>query len=157
MKTEPIVIEDAIRLPDPDDVTRNCYDTSSPAFSVDAPFSLNEFRAEEGLEFGIVSDHDKAIIDDYGITSFKWYGNYKLQARERFGVDQNLLDDVADRFIQRLAATETDGIFGAVHARSPVPHLRTADVQRTDPRLDRPLGAMAVAHHPPPAVSQPLT
>lgn len=47
-----------------------------------------------------------AIIADFGVTSFKWYGNYKLQARERFGVDRNLLDDVADRFIQRLAAQD---------------------------------------------------
>src|SRR6056297_2753412 len=31
--------------------------------SVDAPFSLNEFRDQEGLSFGLVSDSNKEIID----------------------------------------------------------------------------------------------
>ncbi|WP_324761007.1 dihydroorotase [Haloarcula montana] len=46
------------------------------------------------------------VIDEFGITSFKWYMNYKLQAAERFGLEQNLLDDVADHFISELAAVD---------------------------------------------------
>jgi len=58
-----------------------------------------------------------AVIDEYGVTSFKWYGNYKLQAAERFDLDRNLLDDVADRFIQRLA-DQDDPTTLAYHAEN---------------------------------------
>lgn len=46
------------------------------------------------------------IVDEFGITSFKWYMNYKLQAAERFGLEKNLLEDVADDFIRELSSTE---------------------------------------------------
>jgi dihydropyrimidinase len=44
------------------------------------------------------------IIDRFGITSFKWYKNYKDVAREKFGVDCDMHDDWADQFIETLAA-----------------------------------------------------
>jgi len=58
-----------------------------------------------------------AVIDRFGVTSFKWYGNYKLQAAERFDLDRNLLDDVADRFIRTLAAEDTSTTL-AYHAEN---------------------------------------
>jgi peroxiredoxin len=36
--------------------------------SVDSPFAQNAFREENGFEFGMVSDSNKEIIDDYGVT-----------------------------------------------------------------------------------------
>jgi dihydropyrimidinase len=46
------------------------------------------------------------VIEELGITSFKWYMNYKLQVAERFDLDRNLLDDISDHFIRELAALE---------------------------------------------------
>jgi len=43
------------------------------------------------------------IIEELGITSFKWYKNYKDVAPEKFGVDCEMHDDWADAFIQELA------------------------------------------------------
>jgi dihydropyrimidinase len=70
----------------------------------------SNYRHDYFFTLGLLS-HDHAaevprIVDEFGITSFKWYMNYKLQATERFGVDQNLLDDVADDFISELAAVD---------------------------------------------------
>lgn len=66
------------------------------------------YRHDYFFTLGLLSDEHvseiPSIVDAYGITSFKWYGNYKLQTAERFELDRNLLDDIADRFIQRLAA-----------------------------------------------------
>lgn len=44
-----------------------------------------------------------AIVDEFSITSFKWYMNYKLDVAKKFGLDRNLLDDIADSFIERLS------------------------------------------------------
>jgi peroxiredoxin len=56
--------------------------------SVDTPFSLNEFRAQEDLEMGIVSDHDKTIIDAYDVRDdFDDIGYYGLAKRAVFVVD----------------------------------------------------------------------
>lgn len=68
------------------------------------------YRHDYFFTLGLLS-HDHAeevprIVDELGITSFKWYMNYKLQAVERFDVDQNLLDDVADHFLAELAAVD---------------------------------------------------
>jgi dihydropyrimidinase len=68
------------------------------------------YRHDYFFTLGLLSHEHVAeiptLIDRFGVTSFKWYGNYKLQAVERFGVEKNLLDDVADRFIQELAAAD---------------------------------------------------
>ena len=65
------------------------------------------YRHDYFFTLGLLS-HDHvteipAIVDEFGITSFKWYMNYKLDVAEMFGLEQNLLDDVADGFIQKLA------------------------------------------------------
>jgi dihydropyrimidinase len=65
------------------------------------------YRHDYFFTLGLLSHEHAAevprIIDELGITSFKWYMNYKLKAAERFGVEKNLLDDVADDFISELA------------------------------------------------------
>jgi len=52
------------------------------------------------------------IIDELGITSFKWYKNYKDVAPEKFGVDCEMHDDWADAFIQELAAQDVPTTLG---------------------------------------------
>ncbi len=53
-----------------------------------------------------------AIIDELGITSFKWYKNYKDVAPEKFGVDCEMHDDWADAFIQTLADQDVPTTLG---------------------------------------------
>jgi peroxiredoxin len=67
-----------------DDVGATVY-----GVSVDTPFSLNEFRAQEAIEFGMVSDHDKEIIDAYDVRDdFDDIGYYGLAKRAVFVVDE---------------------------------------------------------------------
>ncbi|MFC7081019.1 redoxin domain-containing protein [Halorussus caseinilyticus] len=56
--------------------------------SVDAPFSLNEFRDQEGLSFGLVSDSNKEIIDAYDVEmDFADMGYYGVAKRSVFVVN----------------------------------------------------------------------
>ena len=56
--------------------------------STDSPFSLNEFRSQNDLSFGLVSDHEKDIIDAYRVrTSFDHIGLHGLAKRAVFVVD----------------------------------------------------------------------
>ncbi|WIV67774.1 redoxin domain-containing protein [Natrialbaceae archaeon AArc-T1-2] len=58
--------------------------------SVDSPFSLNEFRDQNDLEFGLVSDFEKEIIDDYGVRmDFDGLGVYGVAKRSVFVVDDD--------------------------------------------------------------------
>jgi dihydropyrimidinase len=52
------------------------------------------------------------IVDELGITTFKWYMNYKYAAREKFGVDCDMKDDFGDAFIQTLADQDVDTTLG---------------------------------------------
>lgn len=52
------------------------------------------------------------IVDELGITSFKWYMNYKNAAREKFGVDCDMHDDFGDAFIQQLANQDVPTTLG---------------------------------------------
>jgi dihydropyrimidinase len=52
------------------------------------------------------------IVEELGITSFKWYKNYKDVAPEKFGVDCEMHDDWADAFIQALAAQDAPTTLG---------------------------------------------
>lgn len=57
--------------------------------SVDTPFALAEFRKQEGLGFGLVSDHQKVVVDRYGVRdSFDDLGYYGLAQRAVFVVDE---------------------------------------------------------------------
>ncbi|WP_435360346.1 redoxin domain-containing protein [Haloarchaeobius sp. DFWS5] len=56
--------------------------------SVDSPFALNEFRDKNGLEFGLLSDFEKEVIDDYGVRmDFADLGVYGVSKRAVFVVD----------------------------------------------------------------------
>ncbi|MFC6906286.1 redoxin domain-containing protein [Halalkalicoccus tibetensis] len=56
--------------------------------SVDTPFALNEFREQEGLEFGLVSDTNKEIIDAYDAEmDFEEMGYHGVAKRAVFVLD----------------------------------------------------------------------
>lgn len=58
--------------------------------SVDSPFSLNEFRDQNDLSFGLVSDSNKGLIDDYDVRmDFDSMGYYGVAKRSVFVVDEN--------------------------------------------------------------------
>ncbi|SDE79364.1 redoxin domain-containing protein [Halorientalis regularis] len=56
--------------------------------SVDSPFAQNEFRDKLGLEFGLISDADKEIIDEYDIgMDFADLGVHDVAKRAVFVVN----------------------------------------------------------------------
>ncbi|MFC6724010.1 dihydroorotase family protein [Halobium palmae] len=70
----------------------------------------DNYRHDYFFTLGLLS-HDHAaevpeIVSELGITSFKWYMNYKLDVAEMFDLERNLLDDVADHFMSELADVE---------------------------------------------------
>ena len=66
----------------------NDLDAAVYGVSRDSPFTLNEFRAQNDLEFGLISDSNKEIIDDYDISmDFADLGVYGVAKRSVFVVD----------------------------------------------------------------------
>ncbi|WP_121742287.1 redoxin domain-containing protein [Natronorubrum halophilum] len=66
----------------------NDLDASVYGVSRDSPFALNEFRAQNDLEFGLISDYNKEIIDDYDVEmDFADLGVYGVAKRSVFVVD----------------------------------------------------------------------
>ena len=66
----------------------NDLDASVYGVSRDSPFALNEFRAQNDLEFGLISDLNEEIIEDYGIEmDFADLGVYGVAKRSVFVVD----------------------------------------------------------------------
>ncbi len=58
--------------------------------SVDSPWALNEFREREGLEYGLVSDFEKEVIDRYGVRDdFGDIGVYGLSKRAVFVLERD--------------------------------------------------------------------
>lgn len=56
--------------------------------SVDTPFALDEFREQEGLEFGLISDTNKGIIDSYDVAmDFEDLGYHGVAKRAAFVID----------------------------------------------------------------------
>lgn len=56
--------------------------------SVDTPFALNEFREQNGLEFGLLSDTNKEIIDAYDVSmDFADMGYHGVAKRAAFVLD----------------------------------------------------------------------
>ncbi|ELZ27954.1 D-hydantoinase [Halogeometricum pallidum JCM 14848] len=53
-----------------------------------------------------------SIIEEFGITTFKWYMNYKYAAREKFGVDCDMKDDFGDAFVRTLAEQDVPTTLG---------------------------------------------
>jgi peroxiredoxin len=44
-------------------------DATVYGISVDLPYTLNEFREQHGLTFGLISDERRELIDAYGVAS----------------------------------------------------------------------------------------
>ncbi|WP_254763490.1 redoxin domain-containing protein [Natrinema marinum] len=66
----------------------NDLDAAVYGVSRDSPFTLNEFREQNGLEFGLISDYNKEITDDYGIAmDFADLGVYGVAKRAVFVID----------------------------------------------------------------------
>lgn len=58
--------------------------------SIDTPFSLNEFRDQLGLEFDLISDTNREIIDEWGLSmDFSELGVDGVAKRSVFVVDDN--------------------------------------------------------------------
>ncbi|NHN49594.1 redoxin domain-containing protein [Halostella sp. JP-L12] len=58
--------------------------------SVDTPFTLNEFRDQNDLNFGLLSDVDKDVIDAYGVSmDFADLGVHGVAKRAVFVVDDD--------------------------------------------------------------------
>ena len=58
--------------------------------SVDTPFALDEFRDQEDLSFGLISDTNKEIIDAYDVEmDFADLGYYGVAKRAVFVVDED--------------------------------------------------------------------
>ncbi|MBZ6496111.1 redoxin domain-containing protein [Natrinema longum] len=66
----------------------NDLDATVYGVSRDSPFTLNEFREQNDLEFGLLSDYNQDVIDDYGIAmDFADLGVYGVSKRSVFVVD----------------------------------------------------------------------
>ncbi|QFU82955.1 redoxin domain-containing protein [Natronorubrum aibiense] len=66
----------------------NELDATVYGVSRDSPFALNEFRDQNGLEFGLLSDYNKEIIADYDIEmDFADLGVYGVAKRSVFVVN----------------------------------------------------------------------
>lgn len=71
------------RLGDFEDLGATIY-----GVSVDSPFAQNAFREKHGLSFGLVSDFDQEIIDDYDVRmDFADLGVYGVAKRAVFVLD----------------------------------------------------------------------
>ncbi|ADD06685.1 homolog to peroxiredoxin [Natrialba magadii ATCC 43099] len=58
--------------------------------SRDSPFTLNEFRAQNDLDFGLISDFNKEIIETYDVEmDFEDLGVYGVAKRSVFVVDSD--------------------------------------------------------------------
>ncbi|SEQ42514.1 redoxin domain-containing protein [Natrinema salaciae] len=66
----------------------NDLDATVYGVSRDSPFTLNEFREQNDLEFGLLSDYNKEVTDDYGIAmDFADLGVHGVSKRSVFVVD----------------------------------------------------------------------
>jgi len=55
--------------------------------SVDLPYTLNEFREQHGLTFGLISDERRELIDAYGVVDSFSPGDIRVAKRSVFVVD----------------------------------------------------------------------
>ncbi|EMA43045.1 redoxin domain-containing protein [Halobiforma nitratireducens] len=66
-----------------DDVDATVYGVSR-----DTPFTLNEFRAQNELEFGLISDLNEAVIEEYDVAmDFDDLGVHGVAKRSVFVID----------------------------------------------------------------------
>ena len=63
-------------------------DATVYGISIDTPFTLNEFRAQNDLNFGLLSDTNRDVVDAYDVTmDFEAYGVDNIAKRAIFVVD----------------------------------------------------------------------
>ena len=75
--------------------------------SVDSPFSLNEFREQLGLEFGLLSDSNREVVTAYeATTDFEPLGIEDLADRAVFVIDGD--GEVSYRWIAENPTYEPD-------------------------------------------------
>jgi len=67
------------------------HDATILGVSVDLPFAQNEFRDDLGLEFGMVSDSDRRLVDAYDVAmDFGHIGVRDVAKRAVFVVDDEM-------------------------------------------------------------------
>jgi peroxiredoxin len=58
--------------------------------STDSPFALNEFRDKHDLSFGLLSDYNRELIEDYGVRQdFEDLGLLGVAQRSVFVIDRD--------------------------------------------------------------------
>lgn len=58
--------------------------------SIDTPFTLNEFRERNDLNFGLLGDSNREAVDAYGVSmDFETYGVDRVAKRAVFVVDRD--------------------------------------------------------------------
>jgi peroxiredoxin len=58
--------------------------------SIDTPFTLNKLRETHGIEYPLVSDTNRELIEQYDVSmDFEAYGVYNLAKRSVFVVDED--------------------------------------------------------------------
>lgn len=63
-------------------------DAAVYGISIDLPFTLNEFRRQHDLNFGLLSDANRELVDAYGVTmDSAWHGIRDAAKRSVFVVD----------------------------------------------------------------------
>ncbi|APW99699.1 peroxiredoxin [Halobiforma lacisalsi AJ5] len=68
-----------------DDVDAEVYGVSR-----DSPFTLNEFRAQNDLEFGLISDLNREVVDQFGVEmDFTDLGVHGVAKRSVFVIDSD--------------------------------------------------------------------
>jgi peroxiredoxin len=68
----------------------DAVDATVFGISVDTPFSLQEFQDKHDINFGLFSDSNKEIIDDYDIEmDFEDFGYYGVAKRSVFVLDDD--------------------------------------------------------------------
>lgn len=75
--------------------------------SVDTPFALSEFREQEGLEFGLISDTEKEVIDAYDVEmDFAELGYHGVAKRAVFVIDEE--SEIAHAWVSDDPGAEPD-------------------------------------------------
>ena len=75
--------------------------------SVDSPFALDAWRDEQDLDFGLISDFEKEIVEEYGVqTDFEDLGIHGLAQRAVFVLDAE--GTVTYRWVADHAGLEPD-------------------------------------------------
>ncbi|MFC7229782.1 amidohydrolase family protein [Salinirubellus salinus] len=88
-----------------EEVMPGYFEEAEPNYYHDYFFSLGLLSFEHIEEIPY-------LVEELGITTFKWYMNYKYAAGEKFGVDCDMLDDYGDAFIQKLAEQDAPTTLG---------------------------------------------